>query len=442
MKTTRSLLAGAALGALLGAGAVAPAEAATKTVKHHARHPSAASTQAAEINALKEQVQALTDRLNAQEASQQQVQQQAAQAQATAQAVQAQADSQIKTIPDQVSTAIAASMPKPKKSWADDTSISGRMYYNLSNVDDKKDGSKITPSGTGFDIKRFYVGIDHKFNDVFSANVTTDFNYVSADSETQVFIKKAYLQAKFSDALVVRAGSADLPWVPFVEDLYGYRYIENTLIDRTKFGTSADWGVHASGKFADGIINYAVSVVDGAGYKAPLRSKGMDVEGRISAKYDDFTVGVGGYEGKLGKSNEGVVTHHTAERFDAVAAYTPKKYRIGVEYFSAKNWNNVTTVGTDSSNGYSVFGSYSFTDKVGVFGRYDWVKPNDDTNSALKDHYFNVGISYTPVKIIDIALVYKRDKADNGIISTSNGNIGGVRSGAYDEVGLFGQLRW
>jgi len=25
---------------------------------------------------------------------------------------------------------------------------------------------------------------------------------------------------------------ADLPWVPFMEGLYGYRYVENTLIDR------------------------------------------------------------------------------------------------------------------------------------------------------------------------------------------------------------------
>jgi hypothetical protein len=39
--------------------------------------------------------------------------------------------------------------------------------------------------------------------------------------------------------------------------------------------------------------------------------------------------------------------------------------------------------------------------------------------------------------------VYKRDRAKNGFLSTSNGTIGGINnstSGTYDEVGLFGQF--
>jgi len=75
-----------------------------------------------------------------------------------------------------------------------------------------------------------------------------------------------------------------------------------------------------------------------------------------------------------------------------------------------------------------------------VFGRYDWVKPNKDTNPALKDHYFNTGVDFKPIKDIDLALVYKRDRANNGFIATSNGTIGGVNKGTYDEIGLFTQV--
>ena len=440
MHKKTSLLAGAALG-LIAVATCAPAEAAA------ARHKSASSAsqaQAAEIQALREQVQALTDRLNAQEAAQRDTQAQAAQAQATAQAVQqaqANTESDIETIPGQINLAVAA-IPKPKKSWSDDTVVSGRMYYDLTSVEQKRDGDRIAPSGVGFDIKRFYVGIDHKFNDVFSANVTTDFQYSSALSSTELFIKKAYLQAKISDALIVRLGSADLPWVPYAEDIYGYRYVENTLIDRDKFGTSADWGVHAIGTLPGGIFSYAVSVIDGAGYKAPLRSEGMDFEGRLSAKVDNFNVAIGGYSGKLGKKQEGVPTFHTAKRFNALAAYVAPTFRIGAEYFAADNWNNVTTVASDKSDGYSLFGGYSFTDQIGVFGRYDWVKPNKDTAPDKKDHYFNVGVTYSPAKIVDFSLVYKRDAIDNGTFATSNGTIGGLVKGTYDEVGLFGQFRW
>jgi hypothetical protein len=446
MNNKLSLLAGAALGVVLVTGVAAPAQA--KPVKKHA---AAANAQAAELAALKAQVQALTERLNAQEAATAQTQTQAQQAQAQAQAattqveqVQTQTAAQILTIPTQVKTAVVAATPKPKKTWADDTVVSGRMYYDLSSIEQKSNGVKTAPSGTGFDIKRFYIGIDHKFNDVFSANVTTDFQYSSALSATELYIKKAYLQAKVSDALVIKLGSADLPWVPFAEDVYGYRYVENTLIDRTKFGTSADWGVHASGKFMDGKVNYAVSIIDGAGYKAPLRSKGMDIEGRLSVMpIDHVTLAIGGYSGKLGKETEGAVNiFHTANRFNALAAYTTKQYRIGVEYFSSEDWNNITTTTSDKADGYSVFGTYSFTDQISAFGRYDYVKPNKDTADSKKDNYYNIGLTYSPAKIVDFSLVYKRDSIENGTLATSNGTIGGSDKGTYDEIGLFGQYRF
>ena len=338
---------------------------------------------------------------------------------------------------------------KKLEGWWSNTSISGRMYYDISWIEHETNGVKTTnDNGTAFDIKRFYVGIDHKFNDMFSANITTDFQYSSAISSTEIYIKKAYLQAKFDDALVVRLGSTDTPWVPFVEDLYGYRYIENTLIDRTKFGTSADWGVHASGKLADGVINYAVAVVNGAGYKSPPGSgnathfQTVDVEGRVNLNWMGFVVGVGGYTGKLGKDVQTATTHHTANRLDAVAAYTNDKVRLGVEYFMANDWNNVTTVASDKAEGIGAFASYKFDPKWSVFGKYEYVEPTQDTNPSMNESYFNAGISFSPAKIVDFALVYKHDEAENGSISTSNGTIGGAIDGSYDEVGLFGQFRW
>ena len=441
MRLSTKLLAGAALGVFLTAGA---GGADAKAAKHRHALPKPAAT-AQDVSEPRAEIQALKDQLATQQQVQQQTQAQAQQAQAAAQTaqdqartLQAKADAEIQTIPSQVQTAVAAAKPKP--GWEANTSVNGRMYFDLTNIEQKRDGAKVPTTGSSFDIKRFYVGIDHKFNDVFSANVTTDVAYVSADGLTQVYIKKAYLQAKVNDALTVRLGSADLPWVPFAEDVYGYRFVENTIADRDKFGTSADWGAHALGKV--GIFNYAVSVVNGAGYKNPTRSKGMDIEGRVSTSMNGFTAGIGGYSGKLGKDVQGVATFHTANRFDAIAAYANTKFRVGVEYFAAENWNNVTTALADKSDGTSLFGNFNFTPQVSVFGRYDWVKPSKTLNSREKDGYFNIGVNYEPVKIVDLALVYKRDQVDSGLLSTSNGTIGGTRKGAYDEVGLFGQLRW
>jgi hypothetical protein len=438
-------VAKSALIALLMTGTASAALAAPKAHKGHKAAAPATAT-AAEVSELRAEVQALKDQLTAQQQATQATQAQAQQAQADAKsatdqahALQAQADSAIKMIPGDIKTAVAAAKPKP--GWEANTSVSGRMYYDLTNIEQKKDGAKTAPTGQSFDIKRFYVGIDHKFNDTFSGNITTDVSYIAADGLTQVYIKKAYLQAKVSDALTFRLGSADLPWIPFAEDVYGYRFLENTVADRDKFGTSADWGVHALGKV--GIFNYQVSVINGAGYKNPIRVKSMDVEGRVSTTYDGVTLAVGGYTGKLGKEIQGgVATPHTANRFDALAAYSNKTFKIGVEYFTAEDWNNVTTVASDKSDGTSVFGNYNFTPEISLFGRYDWVKPSKKINPGLKDAYFNFGLNWEPVKIVDLALVYKRDQIDNGTFSTSNGTIGGLHKGTYDEIGLFGQYRY
>jgi hypothetical protein len=344
--------------------------------------------------------------------------------------------------PAPASAPVAANSDVP--GWVRSTTISGKAFANVSTIDHQSDGVYLGDNGTQAELKRFYLGVDHKFNDTFSANLTTDFRYNTngTSKDTLVYVKKAYLQAKFGPKFFVRVGSADLPWVPFVEGIYGYRFVENELVDRTKFGTSADWGVHVGGSFANGRISYAASAVNGAGYKTLSRnSNTVDFEGRISANpIKNVTLAVGGYTGKLGKSSDVAGAEHRATRWNALAAYTDSRIRAGVEYFQAKDWNNVTTVATDRSSGWSAFGSFAVTPKISVFGRYDWVKPNRDTKPALKDHYFNTGVDFKPIKDIDLALVYKRDRADNGFIATSNGTIGGLNNGTYDEFGLFTQV--
>lgn len=343
-------------------------------------------------------------------------------------------------------SAVKVTPPLEKPDWTASTTIGGKAFLNVSTISHKQDGVDQIDNGTQTDVKRFYLIVDHKFNNVFSANLTTDFRYNAngTSRDTVVFVKKAWLQAKLSDALFIRVGAADLPWVPFVEDIYGYRFVENVLVDRTRYGTSTDWGVHVGGSFLNGRLSYAASAINGAGFKTLSRSSNtIDLEGRISARpLPNIVLGVGGYTGKLGKSNDIMVTLHRATRVDALAAYVDKRIRVGVEVFRATNWNNVTTAARDRTDGWSAFASYAVTPVVSVFGRYDRVEPNKLTNASAKEHYFNFGVDYVAYKGIDLALVYKRDKADNIIFATSNGNIGGVGDGAYDEVGLFSQVKF
>lgn len=292
----------------------------------------------------------------------------------------------------------------------DDTSVSGRVYMDLSDIAQTRNGLRTAASGYGLDIKRGYLTVSHRFDDIWSATLTTDFNYVALDGQTQLFIKNLYVQGKFSDAFVFRAGEIPMAWTPYVEGYYGYRYVENTLTDRAKVANTADWGVSANGTLAGGRVDYAAAVVNGGSFKNPTRSSGMDFEGRLAfSPAAGFGIAVGGYSGTLGKDTATTSAIHTATRGDVMVAWARGNNRIGVEYFTAGNWNTVLNPLRDRASGWSAWGSYGFTPKWSVFTRVDRTDPSKDLAPTLRDRYFNFGVQWDARKDIKLALVYKHD---------------------------------
>jgi hypothetical protein len=299
----------------------------------------------------------------------------------------------------------------PLAAWAENTKVGGTMFADFTNIDQTSNGRKTDASGTGLDVKRFYLSVDHKFDDTWSANLTTDFNYVSNDGETQLFVKKAYLQGTFDKLATLRVGSANMAWIPFVEDWYGYRFVENTVVDKMKLGNSADWGLHLFGD--NGLFNYQISAINGGGYKNPSRSDHVDFEGRVGLQpVKGLMFAVGAYEGDLGKDTQTAPTLHSARRYDAMAAWNRDRLRFGAEWFKADNWKNVATPATDTASGWSLWGSYDFA-RASVFARYDHVKPSKELDPSLKDSYWNAGVAFPITKGVKVALAYKDERLRN-----------------------------
>jgi hypothetical protein len=388
-----------------------------------------------------------------------------------------------------------------------DTTVGGVAFFDFSYIklqNENAAGTKVDtpPTGVGFDVKRFYLIVNHKFSDVWAANLTTDAQYSTASTATvvtppattggatgtttaltsqttsggvtEVMIKKLYLEGKFNPGFVLRVGAADTPWIPWVEGLYGNRYVEKIPIDRLGFGNSADWGLNALGSLGDkDFFTYSASVLNGGGYKNPTRTDKVDFEGRVGLKFIDWLqLGAGFYSGHLGQvtaTNKDFPTN-TATRYDLIAVANFTGLKVGVEFFQAKNYktvNNATTaaygtssiVGTtataipvaDKADGGMAFASFTFSDQWSVFGRYDDVKLSKDVATDLKDQYANVGVDYKPIKPLDFALVYKHEKVSSGSTSISSGNangsytIGGanhLREGTFDEFGVYVQYRF
>ena len=357
--------------------------------------------------------------------------------------------------------------------FVNNTKVGGTMFFDLTNADHQekgkvggfvnKDGHG-SVNGTGFDVKRFYLTVDHKFDDVWSANLTTDFNYQSTLSQTSLFVKKAYVQGTFDPLFAVRFGAADMPWIPYVEKWYGYRFLENTITDRSidggrgtvgqapaglgSFGNSADWGIHALGATTgDNAVNYQLSVVNGRGFRNPSRSDGVDVEARFGYQpIEQMVIAVGGYDGKRGNKVQSGAATQNATRGDVLIAYRDKTFGVGGEYFTAKNWDDVLkyngvvpapVVVRDKAEGYSLFGDYSFAPQWAVFARYDRVDYKywgvAGPQNKLKDTYYNAGVSYDVLKNLRLAFAWKYDKLE-----------GPLKAFQYktNEIGFWGMLSY
>jgi hypothetical protein len=375
------------------------------------------------------------------------------------------------------------------------TTIGGELFADFSHIQLQNEtgpgGAKVDtpPAGNGFDVKRFYLIVDHRFDDVWSMEFNSDAQFSTATTTTvstpgggttsaltsqttsggatSLFIKKLYLEGDFDKAFNLHIGSYTSPWAPFVESVYGYRYIEKTGLDRLGFANTADWGIHATGVFGENIVNYALSVVDGAGFKNPTRTKDVDVEGRVSVNPVDWLIlGGGFYAGHLGQitaSNENF-PKNTASRVDTLVGIHIVGIRAGVEWNQVKNFKtvnslagsqygnsavvNTATVGpvNDKATGISSFASYELNDHWQVFGRFDDTKLSADVSPNLRDEYWHAGVAYKPIKPIDIALVAKNERVEHGSTSISSGDanssftIGGssnARYGWYQEYGVY-----
>lgn len=324
----------------------------------------------------------------------------------------------------QVQARVAAPVTaSPLAAWADSTRVGGTSFVDFTRIDQTSHGKQANVSGTGLDVKRFYLSIGHSFNGIWSADLTTDFNYGSVTGETRLFVKKAYLQAAFSKLATLRAGSANLPWISFVEDWYGYRFVEHTLIDRLHFGTSADWGLDLLGD--NGFVNYQVSMVGGGGYKHPSRSNSLDFAGRAGIQpIDGLVLALGGYSGDRGKDRQTAPALHDAHRYDAMVAYRANGLRLGVKYFHASNWNTVTSLRADAAGGYSLWGSYDFG-PAAVFARYDHARPSKDSDPSLTDTYYNTGVAFPLTRGLRLALAYKDERlVDNAAVNLKTREIG------------------
>jgi hypothetical protein len=137
------------------------------------------------------------------------------------------------------------------------------------------------PRPNGFDVDRAYFNLKARIDNTFSVRLTTDVARTE-DEQLQAVLKYAYLQVALAEGVKLRFGSASTPMIGFSEQFWGHRWVAKSFADQEGVLNSADMGVHALGKHADGVVSWAASMVNGEGAGMPDVDHAKSFQARLT----------------------------------------------------------------------------------------------------------------------------------------------------------------
>ncbi|MFQ5582690.1 MAG: hypothetical protein ACE5F3_08720 [Mariprofundaceae bacterium] len=300
--------------------------------------------------------------------------------------------------------------------------IGMKSFINVTNTEVTTNGVT-TATDAGLAVDRFYLWMKYRIDDTWSAKITTDVNNEQGRTGSattpglkrnmNVFLKNAYVQGNFRPELNVLLGLAGTPWIPYEEGLWRHRYVTNVFVDGYGYDDSADFGVALKGKFADGLFEYFVDVVNGGGYSNPNKTDAVDFGARLTVHpFEGLDISGHFRDGKRGKKTLANPNADDHTLWQGLISYGIDNARIGGGYID----NKVTTVaGSETHNtGFDIWAWYNFMPEFGAFGRYDYKKQTVTGNNVdEKLNRFIVGLEYIYSKVLRFSAVYDYAKADD-----------------------------
>ncbi len=294
--------------------------------------------------------------------------------------------------------------------------VGGRWF--LSYLSGEIDGEKVSL----FAIKRGYINVKVKLNEIFSGRITPD---ISIDREgdgagdIELRLKYAYLKYQVPDLLFLKKayvefGLVHRPWLNFQENLNGYRLRGTMFLARNGVISSADFGVsywallggemgeeyqeEVSDSYPGLYGSISFGFTNGGGYHAFEQNHNKPFESRLSIRplpfiFPGFQIS---YAGAYGKGNTvespDWVMHYTYLSMEEKYFTLCGSYYTGIGNFLGKA---VDSLGNSlDQEGYSFFGDYKIPVwNISIMGRYDIFRQNRYGIWSESKRYI-VGIAY------------------------------------------------
>lgn len=288
--------------------------------------------------------------------------------------------------------------------------VGGKAYVRSYTYDLGESGKKINNE---FAIDRIYLTVDARLFDnarlkyVLEGGDLRDDSYSlgkgtpasldnlalsSSKSYFDVATKVLLVEIGLPMSTYLQIGQIDLPWVGYVDGLWGYRVEGTNFLDRSGYLTSTDLGVAWGGKM--NLASWQINIANGEGWKAPEAGYHKDFHGRLTlyplAPFGSKEFFVSG-AGTLGTYDPDVFlatpTQFNRTRYIGQVGYHSKgNLLLAADYlFQAQDpaskmsgrYKSLTDPSLKdklaSGTGYSVYGVLN----LGMFGTLEALKPID-----------------------------------------------------------------
>ena len=329
--------------------------------------------------------------------------------------------------------------------------VGSTIFFSYQNGSGWSGTKQETNSYSQFVLKRGYINIEKEITPWLNARITPD---IYADSNGQYVFRMKYAYAyfhwkgnSFFNNPYIETGIAHTPWIDYEEQIYRYRMVEPTFLDRNSLWSSADLGVMGGSNFGPELSatyrkevqpkyagtwgSWAVGFYNGGGYATNEKNQNKAFEWRLSIRPFGAT-----FPG-LQLQWAGVTTAYGNKAIDnsKIPPLDPPIYRVqqyGVSYES--KWvnaeylyytgdGNFAGTLTDQTNhtsiptaaptkGYTFFveGKFPENRKWSAFYRYDHLDVQDNVSKDWKkdvQNYQDFGIAYWLYKENALVLDYR-----------------------------------
>jgi len=259
---------------------------------------------------------------------------------------------------------------------------------------------------SAFEIKRAYLGYEFDLGGNFSSKIQLDIGSPDDISNYSLlrrfaYFKDAYLQYE-KKGLNIKFGIIPLQQFKIQETIWAHRYIYKSVLDEHNLGSSADLGTsvnYTAAKF----LEVDFTLMNGEGYsnlqtdfsyKTGLGATIKPWKGLILRTYVD-----------------GITKSETQWLLVSFVGYEIKeKFLVGFEYDIKLNNKFEEDYSLDAISGYV---TWQFTEKLQVFGRYDFIVSNQlpgeerPWNLAQDGSAIIAGFEYRPIPKVKLAIDYQ-----------------------------------